>query len=341
MAPMIKLLVMILFAAASASSAVAAEAETANLVAKAKAEGQLMWYTPLPVAEAQNWVAQFEQKYGVKVNVFRGGTASLTQRLQTEIPAGHWAFDVILHRTTNIDIFRRRGWVQKLNYAERSRFPEGFADAEDYWVTSYILPWVIGYNTNLVKPNEVPKSYQDLLDPKWKGKTVIDEQDVDLFATMLKIMGQEKGREWFKKLAANGLQTRRGHTLEVQLLGAGEFALDFGAYAPMVENYRLKGAPINWVALEPVPVNVYAMALSAKPPRPNAARLFLNWSLSPEGLKALNEVADRLPVRMGVAIKNKGLEQLTKMRLVPLDISIAEKYSEYNKEFLTILGLQK
>jgi iron(III) transport system substrate-binding protein len=338
---MTKLLLMMLLAAVSASSLGAAEPDAAEFVARAKAEGQLMWYTPLPVAEAQNWAAQFEQKFGVKVNVFRGGTASLTQRLQTEIPAGHWAFDVILHRTTNLDIFRRKGWLQKLNYAERSRFPEGFADAGDYWVTSYILPWVIGYNTNLVKPNDVPKSYQDLLDPKWKGKTVIDEQDVDLFATMLKIMGPEKGREWFKRLAANGLQSRRGHTLEIQLMGAGEFALDFGAYAPMVENYRAKGAPVNWVGPEPVPVNVYAMALSAKPPHPNAARLFVNWSLSAEGLKSLNEVADRLPVRMGVAIKNKRLEQLIKTKMMPLDISIAEKYADYNKEFLTILGLQQ
>jgi iron(III) transport system substrate-binding protein len=340
---MIKFLVMILLAGASLFNAQAAEVETvsADLLAKAKAEGQLTWYTPLPVAEAQNWAAQFERKYGVKVNVFRGGTASLTQRLQTEIPAGHWAFDVILHRTTNIDIFRRKGWLQKLNYAERSRFPEGFADADDYWVTSYILPWVIGYNSNLVKGGEVPKSYDDLLHPKWKSKTVIDEQDVDLYATMLKIMGPEKGREWFKRLAANGLQSRRGHTLEVQLMSAGEFALDFGAYAPMVESYRDKGAPVNWVAPEPVPVNVYAMALSAKPPRPNAARLFINWSLSAEGLKSLNEVADRLPVRTGVSIKNKRLEQLIKTKLMPLDISIAEKYAEYNKEFLTILGLQK
>lgn len=339
---MMQVLVTILLVGASLFEARAGEPDIvgSDLVAKARAEGELMWYTPLPVLEAQNWTAQFEQKYGVKVNIFRGGTAALAQRLQTEIPAGLWAFDMILHRTSNVDIFRRRGWLQKLHYPQRDRFVEGFADPEDYWVTVYILPWVVGYNTHLVKSGEAPKSYQDLLNPKWKGKTVIDEQDVDLYATLLKIMGREKGQEWFKKLAANGLQTRRGHTLEVQLLGAGEFALDFGAYAPMVESYRAKGAPIDWIAPDPIPVNVYAMALSAKPPHPNAARLFLLWSLSPEGLKAMNDVTERLPVRTGVAIKNKRLEHLTKMKLVPLDVSIAEKYSDYNKEFLTLLGLQ-
>lgn len=319
-----------------------AQTVTQELINKAKAEGEAVWYTTLPAPEAQKWTALFTKKYGVRINVYRAGTTALTQRLQTEIPAGRWGFDLILNRATHIELYAPKGWVQKLNYPERKEFVEGFIDPQDYWVTLYVQPWVIGYNTNLVKGNDIPKSYQDLLDPKWKGKMSFDEQDVDLYATLLKIMGQEKGREWFKKLVANGLTTRRGHTLETQLLSAGEFALAASAYAAIIEVHKAKGAPIDWVAVEPVPTNIFGMGMSAKPSHPNAARLFLYWALSSEGLKALNEISDRVPARKGVPLQNKKLEHLMNtMKLAPVDVSIAERYKEYTKEFLSALGLKK
>lgn len=325
----------------SGHRAASAEIITPDLVEKAKKEGEAVWYTTLPAPEAQAWTTLFTQKYGVKVNVFRAGMTTLTQKLQTEIPAGRWGFDLIQNRATNIEFYQKKGWVQKLNYPEKNQFIDRFVDNDDYWITLYMQPWVIGYNTNLVKPNDVPKSYQDLLDPKFKGKISFDEQDVDLYATLLKIMGKEKGREWFQKLVANNLQTRRGHTLETQLLSAGEFAVTASAYAAIVEVHRAKGAPIDWVAVEPVPVNIFGMGMAANPPHPNGAKLFLYWSLSAEALKSLNEISDRVPARKGVPLKNKKMENLMALKLAPVDISIAETYAEYNNEFLSLLGLKK
>jgi iron(III) transport system substrate-binding protein len=310
------------------------------LVEKAKAEGEVIWYSTLPLPETQAWSALFSKKYGIKVSLFRAGATAMTQKLQTEIPAGRWGFDIIMNRASNLELYRRKNWLQKMNYPERNRFLDGFMDPDDYWAAYYIQFWSVAYNTNLVKPNELPKSYEDLANPKWKDKMTMDEQDVDLYMTWLKLMGRDKGREWFKKLVANGLRPRRGHTMEAQLVSAGEFALGISAYASVIEVIRAKGAPIDWVAFEPVPVNVLAWGIGAKPPHPNAARLFLYWGLSAEGLKAMNEISDRVPARKDVPIKNKRLERMMQAKLAPVDISIADRYAEYNQEFLSLLGLK-
>jgi ABC-type Fe3+ transport system substrate-binding protein len=83
-----------------------------------------------------------------------------------------------------------------------------------------------------------------------------------------------------------------------------------------------------------------AWGIGAKPPHPNAARLFLYWGLSVDGLKAMNEISDRVPARKDVPIKNKRLERMMQAKLAPVDISIADRYAEYNQEFLSLLGLK-
>ncbi len=322
------------------SFAYGAEIPGGDLVDKARAEGEVVWYSTLPLPETQAWAQLFTKKYGIKVSLFRAGATGMTQKLQTEIPAGRWGFDVVMNRASNLELYRRKNWLQKMNFPERSRFLDGFMDPDDYWAAYYIQFWSVAYNTNMVKPGDLPKSYEELANPKWKDKLTMDEQDVDLYATWLKLMGRDKGREWFKKLVANGLRPRRGHTMEAQLVSAGEFALGISAYASVIENIRAKGAPIDWIAFEPVPVNVLAWGISAKPPHPNAARLFLYWGLSAEGLKAMNDISDRVPARRDVPIKNKRLEKMMQAKLAPVDISIADRYAELNQEFLSLLGVK-
>lgn len=332
-----RLLLAIVFAVGGAERARAAEAITPDLVAKAKVEGEVIWYSTLPVTETQAWSSLFTKQYGIKVTIFRSGATGMTQKLMTEIPAGRWGFDIVMNRGTNIELYKKRGWLQKLNYPERRAFIEGFIDPEDFWGTYYMQFWAISYNTTLVKPLEVPKSYEDAASSKWKGMTTFDEQDVDLYVTLLKIMGREKGREWFRRIVANGLRPRQGHTMEVQLVSAGEFALGLSTYASIAEQFRGKGAPVDWVAFEPVPVNTLGLAISAKPPHPNAARLFVNWGLSAAGLKAMHDISERVPARRDVPLKNKRLERMLQSKLVPVDLAIADKYAEYNQEFLSLL----
>jgi iron(III) transport system substrate-binding protein len=158
---------------------------------------------------------------------------------------------------------------------------------------------VLGYNTKLVNKEDVPKTYEELLAPKWKGRKIsIDDSAYGLLAGLMRAWGKEKAVEYFKKLAAQDPVVQRGNTNRVQLTMAGEFPLII-AYAPTIQRETSKGHPMDWVPLEPVPVQVNPMMLAAKAPHPNAGKLFIDFLLSKEGQKMLVGFR-RIPVREDV-----------------------------------------
>ena len=169
-------------------------------------------------------------------------------------------------------------------------------DAEGYWTAYYVNPFVLGYNTHLVNKSDVPKTYDELLESKWKGKKIsIDDSAYGLLAGLIRAWGKEKAVIYLKKLAAQEPVVMRGNTNRVQLAMAGEYPL-IVAYAPTIQRETSLGHPIDWVPLEPVPVQVNPMMLAAKAPHPNAGRLFINFLLSKEGQKMLVDFR-RIPVR--------------------------------------------
>ena len=172
-------------------------------------------------------------------------------------------------------------------------------DDEGYWTPYYVNPYVLGYNTKLIKKEEAPKTYEQLLEPKWKGRKIsIDDSAYGLLAGLTRAWGKEKAVEYFKKLAGQDPVVQRGNTNRVQLAMAGEFPLII-AYAPTIQRETSKQHPIDWVPLEPVPVQVNPMMLAAKAPHPNAGKLFIDFLLSKEGQKMLVGFR-RIPVREDV-----------------------------------------
>ncbi len=147
-----------------------------------------------------------------------------------------------------------------------------------------------------MKKADVPKTYEDLLDPRWKGKKIsIDDEAFGFLSGLITAWGKEKAVDYFKKLAAQEPVLMRGNTNRVQLTVAGEFAL-IVAYAPTIQRETSRGAPINWVPLEPVPVQVNPAMIAANAPHPNAARLFTDFLLSKEAQSMLVGFR-RIPVR--------------------------------------------
>ena len=172
-------------------------------------------------------------------------------------------------------------------------------DDEGYWTAYYVNPYVLGYNTKLVNKEDVPKTYEQLLDPKWKGKKIsIDDSAYGFLAGLIRAWGKEKAVEYFKKFAAQEPVPQRGNTNRVQLTMAGEYPLII-AYAPTIQRETSKGHPMDWVPLEPVPVQVNPMMLASKAPHPNAGKLFIDFLLSKEGQKMLVGFR-RIPVREDV-----------------------------------------
>jgi len=138
-----------------------------------------------------------------------------------------------------------------------------------------------------------------LLDPKWKGRKIsIDDSAYGLLAGLIHAWGKEKAVDYFKKLAAQEPVVQRGNTNRVQLTMAGEFPLII-AYAPTIQRETSKKHPMDWVPLEPVPVQVNPMMLAAKAPHPNAGKLFIDFLLSKQGQKMLVDFR-RIPVREDV-----------------------------------------
>ena len=151
------------------------------------------------------------------------------------------------------------------------------------------------YNTRLVAPRMVPKTYDDLLDPKWKGKLMMEGTKADWFAGMLQIMGQERGLQYMRELAKQEPSFAEGHELLAQLVAAGEGVFDINIPASSVERVKENGAPIDWTALGEAPAIMVGIGLSSQAAHPNAAKLFIEFALSREGQKLSKASADSSP----------------------------------------------
>jgi len=149
------------------------------------------------------------------------------------------------------------------------------------WAATLLSVWVQAYNTNLVKKENLPKTYKDLLDPKWKGKLGIEAKDQDWFASVVDVTGGgEVGLKFFRDLVAtNGISVRKGHTLLNNMVIAGEVPLALTVYNYMPEQAKKKGAPIDWFALEPAVARSNAVGVARRAPHPNAALLFYEYML--------------------------------------------------------------
>jgi iron(III) transport system substrate-binding protein len=233
------------------------------------------------------------------VDLFRGGGDEVLNRILNEARGGLNAWDVVSTRGDSVLTLEDAKLITQYRSPESKFISNDMVDDEEYWTAYYVNPYVLGYNTNLVKKDEVPKTYEQLLDPKWKGKKIsIDDSAYGLLAGLIHAWGKEKAVDYFKKLAAQEPVVQRGNTNRVQLTMAGEYYLII-AYAPTIQRETSLGHPMDWVPLQPVPVQVNPMMLAAKAPHPNAGKLFIDFLLSKEGQKMLVGFR-RIPVREDV-----------------------------------------
>jgi iron(III) transport system substrate-binding protein len=172
-------------------------------------------------------------------------------------------------------------------------------DNEGYWTAYYVNSYVLGWNTKLVKREDVPKTYEALINPRWKGGQIsLDTEAYGMMEGLKRAWGKEKALNWFKRLASLDPVLKRGNTERVQLVVAGEYPLII-AYNQTIQRLTSRGAPIDWLPLEPAVTQVNPVMISAKAPHPNASRLFYDYLLSKEGQEQLRSY-QRIPVRNDV-----------------------------------------
>jgi iron(III) transport system substrate-binding protein len=304
---------------------------TKRLIEGAKKEGKLVWYTALSIQDAEVLTKRFEQLYPfVKTETLRLVTDALLTKILTEARAGVFNADVIEIPGIAGNIVKKEGLLEKYASPEAKAYPASMKDSDGTWTSFFIHTLVLVYNTQLVKKEELPRSYEQLINPKWKQKIALRDEDFETFGMMLKVMGREKGLNFMRRLSAQGVELRNSFTLAVQGVATGEVALGMNLYGTHTEEFKKKGAPVDWVPMEFVLTTVEPLAVGARAPHPNAARLFVDFLLSKEAQTIMRE-RSRIPSRPDVP---PDPPELTRgLTLIPTDLSLADQSNQLAKEF--------
>ena len=319
-----------LFLVALSARAADEDPARASLIEGAKKEGRLMVYGASSLTEAVPIIKRFEQKYPfIKVDYQQALGETNANRIMTEAKAGRYQADLYTGKLRAVLVLKGQGLLAKYKSPEGKFFREGFLDPEGYRAAIYLSIFVIGYNTNLVKPQDVPKKYEDLLNPKWKGQIGLNQYEYDWFTGVLEAMDRAKGIAYMEKLSQQQPVLRDNASLSAQLLAAGEFPLG-SMYVHSAARMKIKGAPVDWAKFDfPAPTNLTSMSLLAKAPHPNAARLFYNHFLSQE-VQAMLATMGRIPSRSGV---RSDLPEGTKLFLITERFATDEVVDRNMKEF--------
>jgi len=324
------------------------EERTARLVEGAKKEGLLVYYTSMDVTNAQQLVHAFQEKYPfIKVEIARTGSEKVLIRVLAEAAAKKLKADVVQSSTPHMSTYKQKNVMLKYLSPEAIAFPESAIDPDGYGVSFYENLYVLAYNSRLVSPKDAPKSFDDLLLPRWKGKMAIDSKDARWYGALDKIWGSKKNGDYMTKLFQQRPIIMTGKTLMVQLLAAGEFELCVSAYLDTVGEYKAKGAPVEWVYLEPLLISGHPVWIPATAPHINAATLFVDFLLSEKGQETVSSLG-KFPPRTSATTERilakyyPGLDRKPipkkKYEIPP---SVSERYEEYSTQFKTLLTKAK
>ena len=301
----------------------------------AKKEGVLVVYTSMSVDQAQRILDAFKTRYPfLKTTMFRAVGERLLTKIMTEAQAGKYDFDAVQSAESQAYFLKKKNLLQRYVSPEAKHIQKPFFDPDGYWTAVYIMPNVIAYNTRMVRRNEVPKTDEDLLQPKWKGKMGMDHTKPEWFAWKLKRMGEEKGLAYMKKLGAQEFRLYAGLSVVTNLLAAGEFPLVLNTYLHNVEDIKRKGAPVDWIAQDPIFTKFQPLGIGSKAPHPNAAKLFTDFMLSEEGQKVIASFG-RVPTRHGVTTSVQGLD---KLNYVIDNIAAGDDFNRNYELFRSIFG---
>ena len=201
-----------------------ARAAENSVVKKAKSEGALVLYTAWGLDTVQALQKAFAQKYPfIRFDVQRSGSERLLNLTIAEHKQKLFRADVFGGSHLAMINHSRAGHLQKYISAEQRQFPKEYKDPDGYWTAFYMDTRVLAFNTRMLARQETPKSYEDLLLPKWKGKLALEDADYILYGSLIEMMGRERGGAFLKRLAQQDLVVRSGHPLLTQLLSAESF----------------------------------------------------------------------------------------------------------------------
>jgi iron(III) transport system substrate-binding protein len=251
-----------------------------RLVQAARIEGSLTVYTSNAADTLKVLSADFEKRYGVRVDAWRASSAKVLQRAVAEKRANRWDFDAVSVSSPELEALSREKLLQEINSGWHGEMLEGTFPAHRRWAPQFINVFVQAYNTQAVKKRDLPERWTDLLEPRWKGMLGVEAKAGEWYCSLLRILGEKKGTELFRQIAArNGLSVRSGNSVLANMVVSGEVPMALAVYSHMIDQARQQGAPVDWFAIEPTIGRSNGVGVSRRPPHPNAALLYYEYAI--------------------------------------------------------------
>jgi ABC-type Fe3+ transport system substrate-binding protein len=259
-----------------------------RLVAGAKQEGELVMYSSAQADDMSVLAKAFEQKYGVKLTMWRASSEKVLQRALTEARAGRFAVDLAETNGPELEMLHREGLARAVKSPQLADIIPAAKPAHGEWVGTRLNIYALAYNTRAVKKDELPKSYDDLASPRWKGRLGIEADDPEWLAGVAAQIGEAHAAQLFRDIVQkNGISVRTGHTLLTQLVVSGEVPLALTVYNYKAEQFKNQGAPIDWFVIGRAVARPNGLAVMKRAPHPHAAVLWYDFELSEEAQRIL------------------------------------------------------
>jgi iron(III) transport system substrate-binding protein len=257
-----------------------------KLIEGAKKEGEMLWYTNSGIENATRYIQAFRKNYPfINANFWRSKTRQVTQRIVSEANAGKHLVDVIKPSTDLLPVMLERNLIGKYDTPIRAIYP-AHAKSPFYTNMNYAFR-VFAFNPRKVNPKDAPRSWDDLLQAKWKNEILFDESSLEEVMAMLGAWGKEKTVSYLTRLSQQQLLIRIGRDTVTQMMMAGEGNLAVTTYAYNNESLRATNAPVDWIAEDLIPALIYPLTLARNAPHPYAAALFYDYMISEEGQRLI------------------------------------------------------
>ncbi len=305
-----------------------------KLVSMAQEEGEFNLYTSMTSDVAEAVTEAFSDEFDVDVNLYRAGSETVLQRILQEQKARFYGNDAVETNATEMFAFSQEGLLAEVKSERRELVPE--AGRFEGWTATRFNLFVPSWNTDLVKKGEEPKSWEDLADPKWDGKLSMEIADYDWYLTLYGYWKKQgKSTDEIDKLfagMADGAKIVKGHTVQGELMSAGQFAVTASNYSYLVERVKADGAPVEYKPfVEPVIARPNGIGLMKNAQHPAAALLFADWLLE-EGQKVL--VDEGLTPSIA-----QGEDLLEGVEVIPVDVkALIEEGDEWSKKYEQVVA---
>ncbi len=275
----------------------------AEIVKAAEQEGEVLWTSTYKDDEVEPFIKAFSKDYPkIKLTHEREHGAEAMERLLRELMSGSPVNDVVLLHLDSVNEFVKMDVLQSEDWKIFNVVPQLVSEGNRL-VSTTSLSYAIVYNTKLIKKEEAPKTWEDLLNPKWKGKFVVDSRPTYLLC-LVPSWGTTKVLDYAKKLGQNSPIFVRGQTEAINLMAAGQYMLSAAGMVSSAQYVMKKGGPLAYNPPDPIPIHFQPSAVLKKARHPNAAKVFLGW-LGSKGFRVWDEINPGRGVPYGGTILDK------------------------------------